>query len=141
MNGETDAPMDAACQPPRDHGLVILVVEDEPLVGDVLAELLRLAGHTVDQTVNGREALERIHKRVYDLIVSDVLMPDLDGPALYRELRRLPGAVPCLLLVTGDAMSPDTRDFLDRTRLPWLEKPFGAVELEAAVRRALASST
>jgi DNA-binding response OmpR family regulator len=121
------------------RGLLVLVVEDEPVVGDLLAEFLMLAGHTVDRAANGREALARIAERAYDLVVSDVRMPDLDGPALHQELnRRHPALARRMVLVTGDATSTETREFLEGSGLAYLEKPFGMADLEAAVRAALA---
>jgi DNA-binding response OmpR family regulator len=118
----------------------VLLVEDERTVGDLLEEFLRLDGHRVDRARNGREALERVRAGAYALIVSDVRMPDLDGRALYRELRSIdPALARRMLFITGDVMSTETRQFLDETGLAYLEKPFGIREFQAAVRGALSS--
>jgi two-component system cell cycle sensor histidine kinase/response regulator CckA len=128
--GTADAPGDA---------MDVLLVEDEPLVGEMLAEILALAGYQVDRAANGREALTQLATHAYALIVSDVRMPDLDGPAFYEELRRQnPTLARRVIFVTGDVMSPDTRRFLDETGVLYLEKPFGAEDLTTLARRALA---
>ena len=126
---------------PPPPGARVLVVEDEPLVADMVEDLLVLEGHEVDRAGNGREALERLRSRAYSLIVSDVRMPDLSGPAFYRELTRVdPALARRVVFVTGDVMSPDTRDFLEETGLGYLEKPFAVTDFQSAVRRALAAT-
>jgi DNA-binding response OmpR family regulator len=116
-----------------------LLVEDERVVGELLAEFLALEGYEVDRAMNGREALELVRRRDYALIVSDVRMPDVDGPALYHELRGMcPEATRRMVFVTGDVMSTETRRFLDETALRYLEKPFTIAEFRAVVHGVLA---
>ena len=64
----------------------ILLVDDEPVIANALARLLRRDGYTVDIAANGRLALMKLQERSYDLILSDLRMPELDGPGLYRAL-------------------------------------------------------
>jgi DNA-binding response OmpR family regulator len=121
-------------------GTRVLLVEDETAVGDLLAEFLSLEGYDVDRAGDGREALELLKQRSYALIVSDVRMPDLDGQALYAELRTLdPALGRRVVFVTGDVTSAQTRRFLDETGLPFLEKPFGMREFQAVVRSVLSA--
>jgi DNA-binding response OmpR family regulator len=116
-------------------GARALLVEDERVVGDLLAEFLALEGYEVDRAMDGRQALECVHRRTYALIVSDVRMPDVDGPALYHELRLAsPELARRIVFVTGDVMSPETRRFLDETGLRYLEKPFTIGEFQTVVR-------
>jgi DNA-binding response OmpR family regulator len=116
-----------------------LLVEDEWVVGELLAEFLTLEGYEVDRAMDGREALELVRHRAYALIVSDVRMPDVDGPALYYELRVVcPEVARRMVFVTGDIMSSETRRFLDETCLRYLEKPFTIAEFRAVVRGVLA---
>lgn len=123
---------------PARAGIRALLVEDERVVGDLLAEFLALAGCEVDRAANGREALELVRRRPYALIVSDVRMPDVDGPALYHELRAAaPELTRRMVFVTGDVMSPDTRRFLDETCLRYLEKPFTLDEFQSVIRGVL----
>jgi CheY-like chemotaxis protein len=112
-----------------------LIVEDERIVGEVLAEFLTLEGYEVDRAMGGREALELVRRRAYALIVSDVRMPDVDGPALYYELRAVnPEMARRMVFVTGDSMNTETRRFLDETCLRYLEKPFTIAEFQAVVQ-------
>lgn len=67
-------------------GIRVLVVDDEPHVAGVLMDLFRAQGAHVEAVSGGREALERLERAEYDIILSDVRMPGLDGPALYKVL-------------------------------------------------------
>jgi len=121
--------------PTGRRGTRALLVEDERVVGDLLAEFLALEGYEVDWAMNGREALDLVRRGAYALIVSDVRMPDVDGPALYYELRTAsPELTRRMVFVTGDIMSPETRRFLDETCLRYLEKPFTIGEFQTVVR-------
>jgi PAS domain S-box-containing protein len=121
--GAEDAPHLAA---PAANARV-LVVDDEPEIGEVLAEILRLDGFLVDVATGGRRAIERLGQIAYDLVISDLRMPDLDGPALYRELERnWPHLTRRILFVTGDTLSVDTSEFIAASGAPVIEKPFDA---------------
>src|SRR5437016_13812070 len=65
----------------------LFVVDDEPDIAKTLADLLRLDHHRVDVAPNGRAALEKLRAETYDLVLSDLKMPELDGPASTRLLR------------------------------------------------------
>jgi CheY-like chemotaxis protein len=124
------SPLPADRPPPR-----ALLVEDQRVVGELLTEFLSLEGYAVDRAVDGREALDLVRHHAYALIVSDVRMPNLDGPALYYELRVIrPELTRRMMFVTGDMMSPETRRFLDETALRCLEKPFTMAEFRAVLQ-------
>ena len=120
------------------RGKRILVVEDEPLISGLICDMLTADGHEVDEAPTGRVALERIAERSYDLIVSDLRMPELDGPGLYRALEmkheELLGKI---VFVTGSALDPGNEQFLEETRVPWLSKPFTIVDLHKLTQRVL----
>lgn len=119
----------------------ILVVEDEPTVAELIADVLTDEGHQVDMFLDSREALRRLEEKNYALIICDLKMPHMDGPGLYRALvRRGSPSQHRILFVTGDTMSPRTFDFLKSSGLPYLAKPFLVEELKAAVREALPSA-
>jgi PAS domain S-box-containing protein len=116
----------------------VLVVDDEPDVTSVLVELLAADGHVVEAASDGREALAKIEAGAYDAILSDVKMPGLDGPGLYREVaRRDPDLARRFMFITGDTLDPGTARFLEETGLPSFAKPFGP----DVTRRALAAIT
>lgn len=123
---------------PPIRGKAILVVDDELEIAGVLAELLSAEGHRVETAGNGTIALEKLGGRAYDLIMSDIKMPGLDGPGLYRELeRRHPGLARRFVFVTGDTQSPETTEFLRRTAAPNVTKPFVLEEIRRVVQRTL----
>ncbi len=108
----------------------VLVVDDEPDIAEVLAEILRLDGMRVDIAHGGRSALERIGRTTYDLVISDLRMPDMDGMTLYRELERTrPDLLERIMFVTGDTLSADAGEFVAATRAPVIEKPFDAQKI------------
>lgn len=116
----------------------ILVVDDEPGITSALAYLLRRNGYHVDTASNGCLALEKLRGQAYDLILCDLRMPELDGPGLYRELERhLPHLLRRVIFLTGDTLSPEAREFLEKTGGLRLNKPFRAAEVRRVVQQAL----
>ncbi|MEW6677939.1 MAG: ATP-binding protein [Pseudomonadota bacterium] len=121
---------------PVAGGLRILVVDDEVEIAEILRDILAPAGHAVSLAHDGRQALEQLARGDYDLVFSDLKMPDMDGPALYREIAaRHPGLAKRVVIVTGDTLGGAARRFLDDTGLPVVDKPFTpAAILEMAAR-------
>jgi CheY-like chemotaxis protein len=116
----------------------ILVLEDEPTVAQLIADVVSEEGHPVDTVLDSRDALSRLEEKNYDLIICDLKMPHLDGPGFYRALVRAANPLQHrLLFVTGDTMSPRTLEFLNSSGLPYLAKPFLVEELKQAVRHSL----
>jgi len=118
----------------------ILVVEDEPTVAELIADVITEEGHRVDTLLDSRQALGRLEEKSYSLVICDLKMPYVDGPGLYRALVRRENPMQHrLLFVTGDTMGPRTLEFLKSSGLPYLAKPFLVEELKEAVRQALAA--
>jgi len=113
----------------------ILVIDDEEEIRDTLAEILTAARHRVVTVASGREALQHMAVEHYDVILTDVRMPDLDGRALYQEIeRRWPGRGVRVVFVTGDTLASTLREFVSESGRPVIEKPF----LPSEVRRVVA---
>ena len=119
------------------HGQTILVVDDEPSVVRGLTRLLRRDGHTVDTASNGRMALARLQERAYDLILSDLRMPELDGSGLYQALEQYPELQQRFVFLTGDTVSRETMAFFEQTGVRWLTKPFRAAEVRRTIQQVL----
>ncbi len=118
----------------------ILIVEDEPTVAELIADVLSEEGHRVDTLLDSRAALGRLEEKSYSLVVCDLKMPYVDGPGLYRALVRRENPMQNnFLFVTGDTMGPRTLEFLKFSGLPYLAKPFLVDELKEAGRQALAA--
>jgi len=94
----------------------ILVVDDEPLVAALIADALGLEGYEVETAKDGREALEKIAARSYDVILSDLRMPELDGVGLYRELEQRHESL--LRRLRGHCPVPDDLERI-RRRAQW----------------------
>lgn len=130
----------------RPRGRSVLLVEDDAAVASPLQRFLVEDGHRVTLAADGQAALERIAElrragTPPDLVISDIRMPGVDGPALYEELCRQGGGQPgCILFITGDTLSPETAAFLDRSGVPYLAKPFTADALRRAIADALEAS-
>jgi CheY-like chemotaxis protein len=115
--------------------LSALIVDDEPDVARVVQLSLERAGHQSAVEVSSVRAAERLATESFDVIFMDLRMPDLSGPALYRELRESsPEAAGRVIFITGDTADPATLEFLRYSGRPWLTKPF----TEEEVRRTLA---
>lgn len=118
--------------------LSILIVDDEPSIVRGLARLLSRDGHQVDTAANGQIALTKLQERLYDLILSDLRMPELDGPGLYRTLaRQHPHLCQRLIFLTGDTLSQEIAHTLAQLDVPQLTKPFTVPELRHAIQQVL----
>ena len=116
----------------------VLVVDDEPRIAQLVAEVLKAEGYDVDTAANGLLALEQIEARDYDLILSDFRMPELDGIGLYREIeRRRPTLLSRLLFISGTTDQPEYQRFLAETAVPVLLKPFALVKLQQVAHQML----
>jgi signal transduction histidine kinase len=113
----------------------ILVIDDDPAVASVVTDTLRADGHEVETAANGQLALAILRERSFDVILSDIVMPVLDGIGLYRELQATnPGLCGRVVFVTGDVVSPKTNEFLKSTTARSLAKPFLPEELRRLIR-------
>ena len=114
--------------------LTILLIDDEPGFVRALALLLRRDGYTIDTADNGNRALALLQERCYDVLLCDLRMPELDGPAFYTILTRQDSYL-CqrVIFLTGDTLSAASVAFLGQCGQPWVPKPCRA----AAVRHAI----
>ena len=112
------------------------MVDDETEVAAVVAELLRRDGHAVRTAADGVEALRCIHDERYDAVVSDIKMPHVDGPGLWRAVTQLdPALAERFVFLTGDTLSASTAEFLARTGAPSLKKPFSLRDVRQALAK------
>ncbi len=113
----------------------ILVVDDEPFITDLLSAALRFEGFTVEVAGSGREALAMASPGRHDLVMLDVMMPDLEGTEVCRRLRQSGVDVPVVFLTARDA----TEDKVAGLGMAddYVTKPFSLEELVARVRAVL----
>lgn len=111
----------------------VLIVEDDPLVGDLLARAVREAAWAADVVASGRGALDALAVAEYDLAVLDVGLPDMDGFEVCRRWRARGGRTPILVLTARGALN-DRVSGLDAGADDYLTKPFEMEELLARLR-------
>ena len=110
-------------------------------LAEVVAEAIERDGHTTSIASDGAIALEMLSREQYDVIISDTKMPVLDGERFYAEVeRRYPRLRERILFLTGDVLSREKREFLERTGAPYLTKPCDLDEVRRTVKRILAQS-
>jgi two-component system NtrC family sensor kinase len=116
-------------------GKRVLVVDDEPMIVDLLVEILRGASFQIDTAANGAEAARKVAKSRYDVIVSDVRMPQMNGMQMYRKLLETrPELAGRVLFVTGDLIDPETAEFVRKVDAPTIAKPLDIHEVVNAVK-------
>ncbi|GAA4043522.1 ATP-binding protein [Sphingomonas rosea] len=116
----------------------VLLVEDEPMVRTVAERALTRQGYKVLTADNGEEALEIVNRgEVIDLLITDVVMPVMDGPTMVREARKTRPELP-ILFMSGYA-EEQLRKSIDIDNVAFLPKPFSVQELSEAARKVLAS--
>ncbi|MFM7507457.1 MAG: response regulator, partial [Rubrivivax sp.] len=136
--GVPAATAEAAVAAAADETRRILVVDDEPEVAALMREVLEGAGFDVLAAESGAVALEMLAEARFDAVVSDVRMPYLDGPSLWRRLRQeQPALAGRVLFVSGDTLSDAARQSLAECGAPTLDKPFTSADLLGAVRAVL----
>jgi CheY-like chemotaxis protein len=130
-----DNPSHDSPAPPR-----ILIVDDDPLITELVIDMLGLEGYDVDTATNGIEALRKLERQRYDLIITDLHMPKLDGSGFYRELaQRKLHSLKRIIFLTGTTGGSEEHRFVQESGVPVLLKPFNVSELIELVRRRLSS--
>jgi GAF domain-containing protein/ActR/RegA family two-component response regulator len=113
-----------------------LVVDDEPGMVELVTTLLKDTGWQVEVAATGRSALERVRSTRFDVVLSDIRMPDGSGEDFYRAaVLDQPGLAKRFVFMTGDTANPSPWQFVDEVQAPVLEKPFTADSLFAAIER------
>src|SRR5512140_1169160 len=112
----------------------ILIVDDEPKLGVLVAEALELDGHEPVRVGSGREALARLEVDRFDVVVTDLRMPEVDGLAVLRAARALP-APPEVVLMTAFATAESAVAAMKAGAADYIVKPFAMDELRLRVRR------
>ena len=115
----------------------ILVVDDQEEVADLVQAVLTDAGHAAKAVYSGQAAVDQLKRTVYDLVVCDVRMPEVDGRAVSRVIAQLAPPRPLVLFMTGYGDSPIESEFLQTTAAVVLAKPLGIDELLARVHGVL----
>ena len=117
----------------------ILVVDDEPKMRHILKIMLELKGHKIMEAKDGQTALEFIQKEPFDLVISDIRMPGLDGFGLLEESKRMDHGPP-LIFITAFATIDSAVEAMKRGAVDYITKPFEEDRIHLTVEKALGIS-
>ena len=115
---------------------MVLVVDDDEEVALTLADVLRMRGHEVDTVFGGGDGIDQARRKAYDMIISDVRMPRVDGPTLYRALKNeIRDLDRRMVFMTGGVFTDTAKDFLEGVDNPRMQKPFDHDALLRVLRK------
>lgn len=122
--------------PVRGERSRVLVVDDEASIRDMLAKALALADYAVETVPDGRTAIDRLRTGSYDLLITDLRMPGIDGLAVIREARRMRENLP-VVIITGYSSEASAIEAIDLGVSGYLTKPFRVPKVLAVTAKAL----
>ncbi len=124
-----------------EAGSRILVVDDEQKILDLFKDMLDMMGYSAVTARNGNQAMARLDKDEYDLIICDMKMPEFSGEDLYNSVKTEdPEQAKRIVFVTGDTVNPETRTFLQSTGNSYIAKPFRLEEIRQIINKSLSEN-
>lgn len=116
----------------------VMIIEDEPEAAEMFAEMMRVNGFRVIKMLGSSPAISMIAKEKPDVIILDIMMPDISGLEVLRYMRREPelASIP-VIVVSAKSMPGDIRVGLDAGAFKYLTKPVGFLDLKQAVDQAM----
>ena len=116
----------------------ILIMEDEPILGKVCRRILEAEGYKIIIAGDGIDAKEKLEKNKFDFCLSDIKTPLMNGMELFAFLQvKYPALASHTVFMTGDFMNKNIQDFLKKTDVPCLFKPFTDQTLVETVEKYL----
>jgi DNA-binding response OmpR family regulator len=120
----------------------ILAVDDEEIIGYLIQRVVDLLGYQVEWVTNCETALQKIHEKDYDVIISDFKFPQMNGDVFYMELaKKKRNLTKRLIFLTGDILNNQTIQFLESFQIPYLSKPFSIDKLKEMIESVLSNQT
>ncbi|MFO8165628.1 MAG: response regulator [Thermodesulfobacteriota bacterium] len=117
----------------------VLVIDDEQIVLDSVSQILIDENYEVDVSLNGREGLDWAIERPYDILLTDIRMPDIGGMTVLRDVKRIKSSLP-VVIITGYATTKSAVQAMKLGAADYIEKPFEPEQLLDAVAKALGIS-
>jgi len=125
---------DARAERHSERELSILVIDDEPMVCELLDYMLGADGHTVTTFTSAKEACKEFLANDYDVVLCDFQMPEMSGREVFEFLYNLkPSLAERVIFLTGDSINRQTEDFLRGLNREWLAKPFAAAQVRRVI--------
>ena len=113
----------------------ILVLDDEKIVGERLKASLEKDGHTLETFIDPVEALARIKEKVFDVVITDIRMDDMDGIEILTAAREQSKKTK-VIMITGYATLEVARESLSKGAFDFIAKPFKLMEIREAIEKA-----
>jgi DNA-binding NtrC family response regulator len=113
----------------------ILVLDDEKIVGERLKASLEKEGHTIETFINPVAALNRLRDKIYDVVVTDIRMDEVDGIQILEEVRKKSQHTK-VIMITGYATLEVARESLTKGAFDFIAKPFKLKEIRATIQKA-----
>jgi len=117
----------------------VLAIDDEQIVLDSVSQILIDENYEVDVSLSGREGLDWAIERPYDIVLTDIRMPDIGGMRVLRDIKRVKPSLP-VLIITGYATTKSAVQAMKLGAADYIEKPFEPEQLLEAVARAIGIS-
>ena len=120
----------------------VMIIEDEEDAAELFAEMMRVSGYRVVKTSKSAPAIEMMTAEKPDVVLLDIMMPEISGLDILRQMRRDPALanIP-VVVVTAKGMPADIKNGMEAGASTYLTKPVGFLDLKEAVERALGSKT
>ena len=120
----------------------VLIIEDEVDAADMFAEMMRVSGYRVLKTSSSTPALTMMSTEKPDVVILDIMMPEISGLDILRQMRKNPelAGIP-VVVVSAKSMPADIKLGMEAGAFIYLTKPVGFVELKEAIGRALGGSS
>lgn len=120
----------------------VLIIEDEEDAAELFAEMMRVSGFHVMKTSSSAPAISMMNENRPDVVILDIMMPDISGLDILRQMRRDPelSHIP-VVVVSAKSMPADIKNGMEAGAFTYLTKPVGFLDLKEAVERAVGSPT
>ena len=120
----------------------VLIIEDETDAADLFAEMMRVSGFSVLKTSSSTPAISMMTAEKPDIVLLDIMMPDISGLDILRQMRADPDLADIpVVVVSAKGMPADIKNGMEAGASTYLTKPVGFLELKEAVERALGSQS
>jgi len=116
----------------------IIVVDDNPMIRDILYKVLKLKGYTVMTASSGQDAIKILHRNSIAVVITDVEMPEMSGEELLHKIKKLFPYMP--VIITGDGTLSDAIKLIKQGAANYIPKPFSIDEIYNVVEEALLDS-
>ena len=112
----------------------VLIADDELMTRELIATILSAKGFFCETTADGQEAFKRFNSESFDAVITDIVMPNLDGITLTREIMRINTSIP-IMVITGFSDESYYEDAIKAGAKDFINKPFSTAELAARFQR------